>query len=179
MIKHLEFEYKTLIDETTYNSLLEEFDLQNKNFEQVNYYFDTKEQALMDKKTILRIRKKEQYKLTKKEKSLEGNLESSLYLTGEEALNMINNGFDASIINEPYFVSLITSLKTTRAKTSYKGGMLFLDKSEYNGITDYEIEYEVSDVKIGQPIWIEFLRKHNIVQKNPISKSKRAFNSIK
>ena len=179
MIKHLEIEYKTLIDEATYNSLLDEFDLKNKTFEQTNYYFDTKDHALMNKKTVLRIRKKEQYKLTKKEKGIDGNLESSLYLTDEDAINMIKNGFDGCIINEPYKVNLITSLKTTRAKTTYKGGTLFLDKSEYNGYVDYEIEYEVNDVKIGQDIWIKFLKEHNIIQKNPISKSKRAFASIK
>ncbi len=178
MIKHLEIEYKTLISENEYNTLINKFDLADKTFEQTNYYFDTKNYKLMDKKTVLRIRKKEQYKLTKKEKSENGNLESSLYLTDEEALTMLENGFDAKIINEPYYVKVITSLKTTRAKTSFKGGTLFFDKSEYNGHIDYEIEYEVEDVKIGQSVWIEFLKDNNIIQKNPVSKSKRAFSTI-
>ena len=50
MISHLEIEFKTLIDEKTYNNLLKEFNLLDKTFVQTNYYFDTKNYDLMDKK---------------------------------------------------------------------------------------------------------------------------------
>jgi len=179
MISHLEIEFKTLIDEKTYNNLLKEFNLLDKTFVQTNYYFDTKNYDLMDKKTVLRIRKKDQYKLTKKEKNELGNQETSIYLTDEEANKMLKNGFDANIINEDCYVNLITSLKTTRAKTNYKNGIIFFDKSEYNGITDYEIEYEALDYEEGKKDFREFLKLHNITEKTPISKSKRAFNSLK
>lgn len=179
MIKHLEIEYKTLIDKNTYEILLKKFELETKTFVQTNYYFDTKNHDLMNKKTVLRIRKKDQYKLTKKEKSDEGNQETSIYLTDSEAINMIKNGFDAKIINEPYNVHVITSLTTTRAKKPYKDGTIFFDKSEYNGHTDYELEFEANDLKIGHETWLKFLKEFNIEQKNPISKSERAFNSIK
>ena len=92
---------------------------------------------------------------------------------------MINEGFDASIINENCHVNLITSLKTLRAKCPYKSGIIFFDKSEYSGKTDYEIEFEVEDFNIGQREFDDFLKKHNIVKNIPQSKSKRAFNEIK
>lgn len=179
MNQHLEIEFKSYITEETYKSLLKEFDLESKTFEQTNYYFDTKDYSLMNKKTVLRIRKKDQYKLTKKEKSENGNLESSIYLDDTKALNMIIDGFDASIINEKCYVNLITSLKTIRAKCPYKSGTIFFDKSIYNGKTDYEVEYEASDIIIGQKEFEEFLSDHNIEKNVPLSKSKRAFNEIK
>ncbi len=177
MNEHLEIEFKTLISKEKYQSLMKEFNLFDKTYEQTNYYFDTLKRNLKEKKTVLRIRKKEQYKLTKKEKVSTGNQETSLYLTDFDAQNMIENGFDASIIGEPYNVELQTSLKTLRAKTPYKDGMLFFDKSEYSNNIDYEIEFEVNDFKKGEIIWREFLKEYNIEQKSVISKSQRAFNA--
>jgi uncharacterized protein YjbK len=176
MQNHIEIEFKTLIDEITYLALLKEFGLEDKTFIQTNYYFDTNNNDLMNKKTVLRIRKKEQYKLTKKEKGNNSNLETSLYLTNEQALNMIKNGFDASIINEPYFVKNICSLQTIRAKTNYKDGIIFFDKSTYLDKTDYEIEFEASDYENGLKTFTNFLIERNIEKKDAISKSKRAFN---
>ena len=44
---------------------------------------------------------------------------------------------------------------------------------------DYEIEYEALDYEKGKKDFIEFLKLHNILEKTPVSKSKRAFNSLK
>ena len=175
MNEHLEIEFKTLISKEQYLNLLKKFDIENKTFEQTNFYFDTMFQKLKKNKTVLRIRKKEQYKLTKKEKVSEGNQETSIYLTDIEAQKMIKKGFDASIIGEPYKVRLYTTLKTTRAKTPYKCGTLFFDKSEYSEKVDYEIEFEVENKAQGETIWREFLKENNIEQKPVISKSERAF----
>ncbi|MCR5787322.1 MAG: CYTH domain-containing protein [Acholeplasmatales bacterium] len=178
MQQHLEIEFKTLITKQEYDALIKEFELQNSIFSQTNYYFDTPALELMKKKTVLRIRKKDKYKLTKKEKGSNGNEETSIYLTDEEALNMLNNGFNASIINEPYYVKQITALTTLRCKCPYKDGTIFFDHSIYNNIEDYEIEYEANDYSTGKETFESFLKEHNLVQQETISKSKRAFNSI-
>ena len=41
MKTNLEIEFKTLIDEETYEKMLKKFDLENNVFEQINHYFDT------------------------------------------------------------------------------------------------------------------------------------------
>jgi uncharacterized protein YjbK len=177
MQQHLEIEFKTLITKQEYLNLIKEFKLENDIFSQTNYYFDTENSDLMNKKTVLRIRKKKQYKLTKKEKDINGNKESSIYLKDTEALDMINNGFDAHIINEPYYVKNVCALTTLRAKTKYKDGIIFFDHSIYNNIEDYEIEYEAENYEKGKKIFEEFLKEHKITKKEPVSKSKRAFNT--
>jgi uncharacterized protein YjbK len=48
MHNHLEIEFKTFITEQEYLNLLKEFELENKTFEQINYYFDTKDNELLN-----------------------------------------------------------------------------------------------------------------------------------
>ena len=97
MQKHLEIEFKTYISKEQNENLLEKFNLNDKVFKQTNYYFDDSNFSLLKDKIVLRIRKKEQYKLTKKEKGESGNNESSLYLTDTQAKNMIKQGFDKAL----------------------------------------------------------------------------------
>ncbi len=174
MQKHLEIEFKTLISKEKYEELLKKFNLEDKIFKQTNYYFDDDSFSLLKNKTVLRIRQKEQYKLTKKEKGENGNNETSLYLTDEEAIKMIRDGFDASIIGINSFVKTQYHLTTFRAKIPYLGGTLFLDKSEYSGIEDFEIELEVTNYDEGIKIFEDFIKDNDIELKKSISKSERA-----
>ena len=54
------------------------------------------------------------------------------------------------------------SLRTERAEVSYQNGLLVLDRSEYLGRTDYEVEYEVNEVVSGQQIFRELLENNQI-----------------
>lgn len=180
MTKNKEIEFKTFITEEQYNALLQEFGLENNVFAQTNYYFDTPDTKLLQEKTVLRIRQKgNNYKLTKKTRAEVGADETHILISGEKAEDFIRNGFDAKIIGLPYQVSYQCELTTHRASTPYKDGVLFLDKSEYYGHTDYEIEYEVDDVKQGEKDFHNFLEKNNITFKESIRKSKRAFDNRK
>ena len=135
---------------------------------------------LLEEKTVLRIRQKgNNYKLTKKTRAEVGADETHILISCDKAKDFIKNGFDAKIIGLPYKVSYQCELTTHRASTPYKDGTLFLDKSEYYGHVDYEIEYEVDDVKQGQEDFNNFLEKNNIVFKESIRKSKRAFDNRK
>lgn len=176
---NLEIEMKCFVGEEQYNSLLQEFNLLDDVHAQTNYYFDTDNLDLQNNKIVLRIRQKgEQYKLTSKSKGVDGNIENHVYITKEEALAMLKNGFDAKIINLPYHVKNLCRLTTYRASCQYKCGKLFLDKSTYGNKTDFEIEFEVTDKSEGEKVFDEFLSSHNITKTIPISKCKRAFNEI-
>lgn len=180
MTKNKEIEFKTFITEEQYTKLLREFGLENNVFAQTNFYFDTPDTKLLKEKTVLRIRQKgNNYKLTKKTRAEVGADETHILLSAEKAEEFLKNGFDAKIIGLPYSVSYQCSLTTHRASTPYKDGTLFLDKSEYYGHVDYEIEYEVDDVKQGEADFYDFLNKNNITFKESIRKSKRAFDNRK
>lgn len=180
MYVNKEIEFKTFIPEETYNVLVKEFGLENNIFAQTNHYFDTDDTKLMKEKTVLRIRQKgNNYKLTKKTRAEVGADETHILLSKEKALDMLKNGCDASIIGIPFMVHKICELTTYRCSAPYKNGTIFFDKSVYYDKTDYEIEYEVDDVKEGLKDFKEFLERHNITYVESIRKSKRAFDNRK
>ncbi len=180
MYVNKEIEFKTFITEEQYNNLLEEFGLDNNVFAQTNHYFDTDDTKLIAEQTVLRIRQKgNNFKITKKTRAEVGADETHILISKEKALDILKNGFDASIIGLPYYVHKVAELTTYRVSTPYKNGTLFFDKSEYYGNVDYEIEYEVDDVKEGTLDFQKFLDDHNIIYKESIRKSKRAYDSAK
>ena len=180
MNTHKEIEFKTFITKEQYDSLINEFGLDNNIFMQTNHYFDTEDTKLMNEKTVLRIRQKgSNYKLTKKTRANVGADETHILLTKEKADEMLANGFNAEIIEIPYYVKKIAELSTFRASAPYKNGTIFFDKSVYYDNVDYEIEYEVDDVKEGQIDFMDFLNSHNITYNESIRKSKRAFDNRK
>lgn len=180
MNKNKEIEFKTFISKEIYEALLEEFNLSNNIFPQINHYFDTDDIKLIEEQTVLRIRQKgSNYKLTKKTRSKIGADETHIFITKEQALDMLQKGFDASIIGIPFEVKKVAELTTYRASCPYKDGTLFFDRSEYYGKIDYEIEYEVDEVKQGLKDFKDFLNYYNIEYKESIRKSKRAFDNRK
>lgn len=171
----LEIEFKTFITEEKYNELLNKLCQNDNILIQTNHYFDDDNETIQSQKKVLRIRQKgNQYKLTKKSKSNDGNVENHIYLTEDEALKMLKNGFDASIINEPIFVHKIAELTTYRTKFPYKSGNVFLDKSIYNNKIDYELEYEASSKELGKAEFEEILKEYGITFNPSYSKFKRA-----
>lgn len=180
MYKNKEIEFKTFITQEKYEALLKEFELENNVFAQTNFYFDTDDTKLMEEKTVLRIRQKgSNYKLTKKTRAEVGADETHQLISKEKAEDLLANGFDAKIMDLPYFVHLIAQLTTYRASAPYKNGTIFFDKSVYYGHVDYEIEYEVDDVKEGKVEFDNFLSSHGIEFKESIRKSKRAYDNRK
>lgn len=180
MYANKEIEFKTFITKEKYEELLEEFCLVNNIFSQTNHYFDTETLSLMKENTVLRIRQKGNgYKLTKKVRASVGADETHILLTKEKAQEMLENGFDAEMIDLPYQVKKIAELTTYRASSPYKDGTIFFDRSEYYGKIDYEIEYEVDDVEQGQKDFWDFLKSHHIDYVESIRKSKRAFDNRK
>lgn len=175
-----EIEFKTFITEEKYSELLKKFDMVNNILIQTNHYFDTDDNLFEKEKKVLRIRQKgDQYKLTKKSKGDGCNIENHVYLEKGNAIDMIKNGFNAKMIDEDVFVRKVGTLTTYRTKIQYKNGFLFLDKSEYNGIIDFELEYEADDKEAGEKDFHEILNEFNIEYKPSISKFKRCMTTKK
>ena len=176
MYTSVEIEYKTKISKEEYERLIDLFNLKESIFTQTNYYFDTPNHSLINNDIILRIREKSHnIKLTSKTPQETGVLERHIILDKDEAYKMIENGFNANIIEINLDVKLIASLTTHRCKMNYKSGTLFFDMNTYYDETDYEIEFESENSELGKKEFLEFLEENNLTYQKMISKSKRAY----
>lgn len=182
MKTNIEIEFKTAIPEETYYKLLKEFNLENNIFKQTNYYFDTDNYDLMNQEIVLRIRLKpnEHYKVTLKSQGDYQAFESHVILKAEQALSMIENGFYTNVFfkDTDYFVTFKASLENHRVSTPYENGTLFLDRCDYHGITDYEVEYEAIDYETGKRVFEDFLSKHGVENIPTKRKSQRALKRV-
>lgn len=178
MHKNIEIEFKTEITATKYQEMLHMFSLENNIFKQINHYFDTDTFDLSKKNIVLRIRQKGRgrYKITLKSQCKQGAYESHIILTMGQAQDMIKNGFETKTFFSEldYSVNFKASLENYRVSTPYKGGTLFLDRCEYCGVIDYEVEYEVPEYDQGLKNFKLFLKTYNIEQLSTKRKSERA-----
>ena len=176
----LEIEFKTAISEDIYNKLIKKFNLKDNIKTQINHYFDTPNKDIINAGLVLRIRQKgNYYKITSKTPSKDGTIEKHIQLEENEALKILQQGFDANIIGIPYYVNKVAELTTHRVTMPYEGGIIFFDKNTYYDTTDYEIEYEVSDFATGENNFNKFLQENEIAFVKTTSKTKRALKAAK
>lgn len=174
---NVEIEFKTSITKEKYNELLDLLNLRDNIFKQTNYYFDTENLKLNNSHTVLRIRQKgERYKVTLKKQSGVGAFENHVFLNKDQALEMIENGFNTKTFFDDidYDVKFLASLDNYRVSTPYLDGILFLDKCNYHNKEDYEVEYEYHDYDEGLKIFEKFLKTHNIENVETKRKSEKA-----
>jgi uncharacterized protein YjbK len=191
MQTNLEIEYKTLLS-------LSEFDQLGKRFShiapvrQTNHYFDTPELGLRGNKLSLRIRTFDNaVEMTLKIPQKVGNLEHNIALTSEEAMailatktlpqNCVNIQSILEILKS-YEINLsdihvLGSLTTTRREYKTNIGLMALDKNEYSGRLDYELELEVADALSGEN-FNHFLKDNQIEYRYACSKVVRFLESI-
>lgn len=179
MNKNIELEFKTVIPKPTYESILLEYNLNDNVFLQTNHYFDTSDLALSNQHIVLRIRQKGSrfFKVTLKSQHPEDAYESHILLSKEQAQTMLKEGFQTKDFfpKVDYFVSYQTSIDNYRASMPYHHGIMFIDRCEYCGQVDYEIEYEVPQFEEGLKQFEMFLSKHELTYEKIKRKSDRAF----
>lgn len=183
MEQNIEIEFKTSITKEKYLELLERLNLKNSIYNQTNYYFDTPSLELNANQKLIRIRKKpSSIRLTLKEAKDGKSITESHYIISDAvAQKLMIEGFNA----KTYFKSIdldlvyITKLENNRAKIPFNNGELFLDECIYNGITDYEIEFEVSSYQEGKKHWEEILSSFDITEVPTKKKSYRALTTRK
>ncbi|GHU43746.1 adenylate cyclase [Bacilli bacterium] len=192
MQTNLEIEYKTLLS-------LSEFDQLSKRFRhvtpvrQTNHYFDTPDLQLRGNKLSLRIRTfDDAAEMTLKIPQKVGNLEHNIALTSEEAYAILGlkklpqNGINIQSILELLkgyaidlaAISVLGSLTTTRREYETTIGLMALDKNEYSGKVDYELELEVADAPSGEKNFNHFLKDNQIEYRYARSKVVRFLESI-
>ena len=179
-------EFKSLLTPEEYERLFQMF-TGNQTDVQTNHYFDTPRFSLKALDTSLRVKERESLELFMKRKKGYSINELSLPITREQLEEIRETG----VIPFPEFQSELTpligdqklinflSLSTHRLFLQYKNGILFIDKSEYLGVIDYEIEYEATSYHQGKKEFIELINELNIHYKKSDKKLKRAFNAYK
>ena len=192
MQTNLEIEYKTLLS-------LSEFDQLGKRFShvapvrQTNHYFDTPDLKLRANKLSLRIRTfDDAAEMTLKIPQKVGNLEHNIALTSEEANAILaTKTLPQNCINIQNILELLKgyaidlsavrvlgSLTTTRREYETSIGLMALDKNEYSGRLDYELELEVADARSGEKNFNYFLKDNQIEYRYARSKVVRFLESI-
>ncbi len=173
MNKNIEKEYAILLNDEQYQRLSKAYDYQT--IKQINYYY-----ASNNKNIGLRIRGVDgKYIFTMKVAQGDESLEFEKELT---SLNLNDEAIHDLLVKHnlstPY---LLGRLSTTRKIYRLKYGELALDRCNYLGHTDYELEYELYDHNVDNiDEFIELLSEYNIeFNENLITKYARFINRRK
>jgi uncharacterized protein YjbK len=143
MKQNVEIDYKLLINETQYNGLVANFP--GETFSQTNFYFDNQDHQLKKRSISCRIRTyldevELTFKIPRKKGKDEVTFEhvdpETAFTRSDVAFFMARMGIISPLIHQG-------TLETIRSTFKLRYGLLCIDKNTYNGITDYEVEYEV------------------------------------
>ncbi|QSJ00479.1 MULTISPECIES: CYTH domain-containing protein [Bacillus] len=183
MAQEIEIELKQLLMKEEFEQLKQHFQLKNADFHtQTNYYFDTPQFNIKSQLAALRMREKNgQWVLTLKEPHEIGLLETHQTIAPPSQLDdfklpegEVADRLDHLNIQKDQIV-YFGSLETSRAEKMIHEGLIVLDHSRYLTVEDYELEFEVSDLEIGQAAFSALLRKFHIPVRNTKNKVVRFY----
>ena len=181
-----EIEFKQILDQDTYSKIYELYFKNRSPFKQTNFYIDTENFKLKQHQAALRIRvKDDMYEMTLKipaevglteynhSVNIEPKLDMSLQLSQlpKDIKNILEHDFNI-LENE---LKVLGNLTTYRLETDYQNELLVLDKSEYLGKTDYELEFEVHSYDEGYSKFKSLLQHFNLQHQKPLNKVQRFF----
>ncbi len=187
MSNAIEIEAKVLLRKQDYEKLVSLFP-NEKGYTQTNYYIDSEERALAKEGIALRVREKnEAFEMTLKTPLSEGLLEKNCPLSKEEFESLYKGSFPAKDIArfltmldiDVSTLKILTSLTTYRIDVHYENGLLSIDKNDYSGKTDYEIELEYNHLDGAQKVLKNLLDQNGIpCEFNKATKVHRAMKAI-
>ena len=178
MLKEIEKEYKYLVSAEQFQVLLSKCNEKYPFFKhklQVNYYYDTEDNALNSAKTTVRIRQHHSdMKLQiKKHKECNNGLSTSDEYSGK--IDTLPSAFKIPGVFSSLYLKGV--LVTERKTFSFgKNSSICFDGNMYLGVCDYEIEIEVDEADKGSVLTVvEYLA---LTQKSIASKSERFFERL-
>ncbi len=162
---NFEQELKLLLDERQYNNIVADA---SEVHVHTNHYFYCDN---MPSGIVVRIREGEQYTLTVKELVSHNSdvtvcQEHDASLTVALAHQLIDSGITPTQLHNMVGISVPSSLRylgcmtTKRSIVDIEGHRVEVDASTYLGITDYELEYECSDLARMQSLRSVLLRRY-------------------
>ncbi|MFE5472968.1 CYTH domain-containing protein [Bacillus safensis] len=183
MAQEIEIELKQLLMKEEFEQLKQHFQLKDADFHtQTNYYFDTPQFDIKSQLAALRMREKDgHWVLTLKEPHEIGLLETHQTIAPPSQLDdfelpegEVADRLDHLNIQKDQIV-YFGSLETSRAEKMIEEGLIVLDHSRYLTVEDYELEFEVSDLEIGQTAFSALLQKFHIPVRNTKNKVVRFY----
>ena len=192
MNSNIEIEAKVLLLKNEYDTIIRELQLDKyRKVSQTNHYIDTPNSFLKKNGIALRVREKNQeFVLTLKTPLSEGLLEKNDSISWRDFDLLKDEGifpeggikkFLAILGVKVEELKILTSLTTDRIEVDYKGGILCVDKNQYSGITDYELEVEFTSIEGAKELALDVLKVCKIKNStfNNISKQARALNALR
>ncbi|MFJ7825183.1 CYTH domain-containing protein [Psychrobacillus sp. NPDC096623] len=165
-----EIEFKNLLTKQEFELFVSIFQVDQEDFHsQTNYYFDTEDNFFKDKGIGFRLRiLKEKNELTLKRPLVEHVMEENTVTVSDQERDIIIQ--ETTFPSIPFLeqfnlvspLKCIGSLQTNRVQIPFENGNLFLDHSIYGQTEDFEVEYESSDVKYGEKVFLDLLDSHSI-----------------
>ncbi len=176
MNKNIEIELKILVEKEKFYELLNLYpDISFKK--QVNVYYDTLDYQILKKHGAMRIRTKDTHTFTFKNGTSNG-LEEYECIVSENSISALNTSEITEFLNSHNIYGPfqeISTLSTYRGIVETENAEICFDINEYNGITDYEIEYEYKNNHDGVKCFNKILENVNIKYNyNCLSKIQRA-----
>jgi len=177
-----EVEFRTLLTKEEYTKLVNKFKGMKQDV-QTNHYFDTQRFSLKATDASLRVRERTELELTLKKKK-GYNIQYFSQPINQDEFNTIKETgvlLDCELANEvqniigSQKVVNFMSLTTERIYLPYSNGILFIDKSTYLGVTDYELEYDAKNYHSGKSEFIAIISEFGIQYKKAEKKIKRAY----
>jgi len=175
--ENTEIEYKCLVSEIEYLSLLKHYTNQYQQIKQVNVYYRDFLNNLSNKQAIIRQRLLDDssvlgFKIKVADKLLEYEIDSESL--DNPGLLKVLSSYDIY----PPFVK-VGELLTIRRLIDLENAELCLDENHYNNIVDFEIEYELKNQKDDLSTFIDLLKSVDIIyQANHLSKYQRLLQSL-
>ncbi|EHI74069.1 adenylate cyclase family protein [Streptococcus criceti] len=187
-MNHLEIEYKTMLNKAEFNRMETLFS-HIPAITQTNYYFDTDDFIMRKKHLSLRIRTFDKgAELTLKIPKEVGTLEHNIDLSRQEARQIIEScQFPDNTIKDLIYeqgvdcnqLRNLGHLTTVRREKESSIGLMALDKNNYAGRIDYELELEVEEADKGKADFEAFLLENGIDLKYAKSKVARFCSTLK
>ncbi len=178
MKQNIEIEYKTMLDESLYNSLREALPF-DQGALQINTYYDTLNRDLFSHSIMCRIREYDNtFELTIKIPQEKGVLELEKILEDKDLNDPDIEKFLREYDIDPNDMREVALSKTKRHLMEDQYGVWCLDKTEFKHHTDYELEYELfEDHPLAYDHYKDKLQSNNIEYHESKPKYIRALNS--
>lgn len=174
IIENLEVEYKCLVTKSQHDDIVNFYQGKYQLINQLNIYFVDEDGLLTDIKATLRIRiiNGDSAIVTLKIPQNNGLMEYEILtndINDKEVIKLLSkNGIKSKLVE-------VGRLTTIRKMIELEAAQLCIDENHYNGIVDYEIEYECTKKHDGLSCFKGLLANFNIkYTHNNISKYLRA-----
>ena len=185
----MEYEARVMVSEHDYYQVKEEMLSKNKPHKDLvneNIYFDTKDLFLTNNHIVLRLRTIDRinHELTLKIKGDNGDIEINNPVNEEEYKAIIKSEqiSTPNILEElkkrkidPKKLGVVAQLLTYRTEIDFGTYLLVIDKNQYNGKIDFNIEVESTSKEDAVKYLKKVIKPFDIkYKKDYISKSRRA-----